>query len=135
MPQVVSRGSFPRIGACWTRRGLSPGKGLIDQGMLAYISLAVNSERTGEDRSLQDRKHPEEGLLVVGRPQSLFDVVPAQAEQVGARLLRFQHVWAASINDFWVVKTVSTGRGVTRTFRAPVQETMKGPLDPWRPLL
>lgn len=66
---------------------------------------------TGE--TVRGDKHPSRGrpriqLLADASPPSLFGIGPARACQVGARLLHFQHVWAASISDFWTIKAVSS---------------------------
>lgn len=50
-----------------------------------------------------------------GNLPNLFESGPAQADRVGARLFHFRHVWAASIHDFWTIKTVSSGHAWTFT--------------------
>lgn len=75
----------------------------------ALTSLAETSGKIGAEG-----RHPFVSLLKarhladVSRP-SLFEIAPAQAGRVGARLLLFWHVWVASISDFWVIRTVSSG--------------------------
>ena len=73
------------------------------------IGLAENLVATGEHD-----KPPRGNLLRVSPPvnvirPSLFEIGPAQTCRVGARLLHFRHVWAASVRDSWTVRTVTYG--------------------------
>lgn len=57
---------------------------------------AMSSGRPGRETSHQAKSFQRERL-------------PGDEKQVGARLLRFRHIWAASIKDYWTVKTVFSG--------------------------
>lgn len=107
---MTSRGSSLRIGAYRAKDRLFQGNRILS-GPERHVAtgLAGSLQDLGEPDSLQSRNPLREVPPTTGNPQSLFESGPSQACQVRARLLHFGHVWAASIQDFWTIRMVSSG--------------------------